>query len=113
METKPAWKIGKGLAGNSDLEAFLEYKFVPADKGRFSNTLEYAYDNWTVAQLAKSLNKQEDFEIFDDRANWWKNAIDTATGYARLKNSDGSWVKNFDAFRRVPTANMWKEMHGS
>ena len=99
METKPAWKIGKGLAGNPDLEAFLQYKFVPADKGRFSNTLEYAYDNWTVAQLSKSLNKQEDFEIFDDRANWWKNAIDTATGYARLKNSDGSWVKNFDAFR--------------
>jgi len=99
METKPAWKIGSGLAGNSDLEAFLKYKFVPADKGRFSNTLEYAYDNWTVAQLAKSLNKQNDFKIFDERANWWKNAIDTATGYARLKNADGSWVKDFDAFR--------------
>jgi predicted alpha-1,2-mannosidase len=99
METKPAWKIGSGLAGNRDLEAFLQYKFVPADKGRFSNTLEYAYDNWTVAQLAKSLNKQDDFKIFDERANWWKNAIDTATGYARLKNSDGLWVKNFDAFR--------------
>ena len=99
METKPAWKIGNGLAGNRDLEAFLKYKYVPADKGRFSNTLEYAYDNWTVAQLAKSLNKQDDFKIFDERGNWWKNAIDTATGYARLKNADGKWVKNFDAFR--------------
>ncbi|MEO8853901.1 MAG: glycoside hydrolase domain-containing protein, partial [Ginsengibacter sp.] len=39
METTPAWKIGKGLAGNQDLEPFLKYHYVPYDKGRFSNTL--------------------------------------------------------------------------
>lgn len=99
METTPAQKVGNGLAGYQDLEAFLTYKFVPYDKGRFSNTLEYAYDNWTVAQFAKSLNKTEDYKLFSDRGSWWKNAIDTVTGYARLRKSDGSWFTDFDPFR--------------
>ena len=99
METTPAQKVGTGLAGYQDLEAFLKYKYVPYDKGRFSNTLEYAYDNWTVAQFAKSLNKTEDYKLFSDRGSWWKNAIDTTTGYARLRKSDGTWFPHFDAFR--------------
>lgn len=99
METKPAWKIGTGLAGNHDLEAFLQYHYVPYDKGRFSNSLEYAYDNWTVAQLAKSLGKADDYRLFSERGSWWKNAIDTTTGYARMRKSDGSWLPDFDPFR--------------
>jgi predicted alpha-1,2-mannosidase len=99
METTPAQKVGNGLAGYRDLEAFLKYKFVPYDKGRFSNTLEYAYDNWTVAQLAKSLKKENDYHLFFERGSWWKNAIDTASGYARLRKSDGSWFPDFDPFR--------------
>ncbi|HEX5552872.1 MAG TPA: GH92 family glycosyl hydrolase [Chitinophagaceae bacterium] len=99
METTPAWKIGDGLAGNHDLKAFLKYKYVPYDKGRFSNTLEYAYDNWTVAQFARALGKTADDHLFADRGSWWKNAVDKKTGYARLRNSDGSWMKDFDPFR--------------
>lgn len=99
METKPAWKIGAGLAGNRDLEPFLKYHYVPYDKGRFSNTLEYAYDNWTVAQLARALGKTADYKTFASRGAWWKNAIDTVTGYARMRKSDGSWLKDFDPFR--------------
>ncbi|HLR37229.1 MAG TPA: GH92 family glycosyl hydrolase, partial [Chitinophagaceae bacterium] len=99
METKPAWKIGKGLAGNRDLDAFLKYHYVPYDKGRFSNTLEYAYDNWTVAQLAKAIGKTEDYHLFSERGSWWKNAIDTTIGYARMKKSDGTWSPDFDPFR--------------
>lgn len=99
METTPAWKIGTGLAGNRDLEAFLKYHYVPYDEGRFSNTLEYAYDNWTVAELAKALGKTDDYKIFSDRGQWWKNAIDTVTGYARMRKSDGTWLPDFDPFR--------------
>lgn len=91
--------VGNGLAGNRDIEAFLKYKFVPADKGRFSNTLEYAFDNWTVAQLAKALDKKEDYTVFSERGNWWKNAIDSSSGYARLRNSNGAWVTPFDPYK--------------
>ena len=99
MQTTPAQKVARGFAGNRDLTSYLEYGFVPADKGRFSNTLEYSFDDWTVSQLAKALNKVEDYKQFADRGNWWKNAIDTTTGYARLRYSNGEWEKEFDPFK--------------
>lgn len=99
METVPAQKVGGGLAGNRDLKAFLKYHYVPYDKGRFSNTLEYAYDNWTVAQFAKALGKENDYKLFSERGSWWKNAIDKKSGYARMKKSDGTWLQDFDPFR--------------
>jgi predicted alpha-1,2-mannosidase len=100
MQTTPAQSVGPGgFAGNRDLESYLQYKYVPYDKGRFSNTLEYAYDDWTVSQFAKSLGKTKLAEEFAVRANYWKNAIDKETGYARLRHSDGSWMQDFDPFK--------------
>ena len=72
---------------------------MPYDKGRFSNTLEFAYDDWTVAQFAKSLGKTDKYKEYSERSSWWKNAIDPETGYARLRKSDGSWFPNFDPFK--------------
>ncbi len=57
MQTVPGRTVGGGFAGNRDLEAYLKYKYVPSDEGRFSNTLEYSYDDWTVSQFAKALDK--------------------------------------------------------
>ena len=100
MQTTPAQKVGTaGFAGNRDLHAYLKYRYVPYDLGRFSNTLEYAFDDWTVAQFAKSLGKQQEYNEFSERAGYWKNAIDKQTGYARLKKSDGTWFPNFDPFK--------------
>ena len=100
MQTAPAQKVGKaGFAGNENLQVYLKYKYVPYDLGRFSNTMEYAYDDWTVAQLAKSLGKQKEYDEFTDRSAYWKNAIDKETGYARMRKSDGTWFPNFDPFR--------------
>lgn len=100
MQTTPAQQVGKaGFAGNEDLNAYLKYKYVPYDKGRFSNTLEYAFDDWTAAQFARSLGKEKDYRLFKDRSAYWKNVIDTVTGYARMKNSDGTWFSNFDPFK--------------
>lgn len=113
METTPAWKIGKGLAGNRDLEPFLKYHYVPYDKGRFSNTLEYSYDNWVVAQFAKSLGNTDDYDLFSDRGSWWKNAINRKTGYAQMRKSDSSWLEPFDPLRSGQNAqyvegNAWQ-----
>jgi predicted alpha-1,2-mannosidase len=99
MQTTPAQKVGLGFAGNRDLEAYLKYKYVPYDKGRFSNTLEYAYDDWTVAQFALSLGKTKPALEFMSRSEYWKNAIDKVSGYAKLKKSDGSWFPDFDPFK--------------
>ena len=99
MQTTLPVQIGNGLAGNRDLAAYLRYKYVPADRGRFSNTLEYSYDDWTVSQLAKALGKDDDYMVFADRGNWWRNSIDPETGYARMRYADGNWHQDFDPFQ--------------
>jgi predicted alpha-1,2-mannosidase len=96
MQTTIGKQVGNGYAGNRDLETYLKYKYVPYNKGRFSNTLEYSFDDFTVAQFAKSLGKINEYKEFMERAYWWKNAIDPEIGFARLKHSDGTWYPNFD-----------------
>ncbi|MFC3199156.1 GH92 family glycosyl hydrolase [Parapedobacter deserti] len=113
MQTTLPEKVGDGLAGNRDLAAYLEHQFVPADKGRFSNTLEYSYDDWTVAQLAKAMGKQADYKVFMERGSWWRNAIDSETGYARMRYSNGEWEQDFDPFtsgrnKHYVEANAWQ-----
>ncbi|MBT31435.1 MAG: hypothetical protein CMO01_17405 [Thalassobius sp.] len=99
MQTEPATNVGGGFAGNRDLEAYLKYKYVPYDKGRFSNSLEYSFDDWTVSQFAKALGKKEDYTAFYERGNYWKNIMDTETGFARMKDSKGQWLADFDPYK--------------
>ncbi len=99
MQTTPAQKVGGGFAGNRDLVPYLKYHFVPMDKGRFSNSLEYCFDDWTVSQFAKALGKESDFQEFKKRGEYWQNVIDPETGYARLRKSDGSWMPDFDPYK--------------
>ncbi len=61
MQTTLPSKFAGGFAGNRDLEVYLKYKYVPSDLGRFSNTLEYSFDDWTVGQFAKSLGQEKDY----------------------------------------------------
>ena len=92
MQATPSQKVCGGYAGNRDLVPYLKHRYVSADQGRFSNTLEYSYDDWTVAQLAKALNKEDGCNYFTERGSWWQNAINPETGYARMRSSDGSWA---------------------
>ncbi|WP_246229254.1 GH92 family glycosyl hydrolase [Sphingobacterium shayense] len=99
MQTTKATSVSGGFAGNRDLETYLTHKYVPYDQGRFSNSLEYSFDDWTVGQLAKALGKTDDYRVFNERGQWWKNAIDPETGYARLRDSKGEWISDFDPFK--------------
>ncbi len=99
MQTTPAQEVGGGFAGNRDLLPYLKYGYVPYDMGRFSNSLEYSYDDWTVSQLALSLGKKKDHKTFLKRGYNWRNVIDTDTGYARLKDSKGQWKEDFDPYK--------------
>jgi len=99
MQITPAREVGGGFAGNRDLVPYLKYKYIPYDKGRFSNTLEYSFDDWTVSQFAKSLGKESDYRLFFERGYYWKNIIDKETGYARMKDSKGNWLPDFDPYK--------------
>lgn len=99
MQQTPSQKVHRGYAGNRDLNAYLQYKYVPSDLGRFSNSLEYSFDDWTVGQYAKALGKNDIYNQFNERGYWWKNTIEPTEGFATLKNSKGEWEKDFDPFR--------------
>lgn len=81
-------------AGRSGLNYYKEIGFTPIDKvtEAVPNTLEMAYDDWCIAQLAKDLGKEHDFELFAKRANNYKNLWDENTQFMRPKKSDGSWL---------------------
>lgn len=84
-----------GMAGNNDLKTYMELGYIPQG-GRVSNTLEYAYDDWCVAQMAKSLGKTEDYTHFMKRAGNFQNIFDPETKYMRPKYKDGRWLEKFD-----------------
>jgi predicted alpha-1,2-mannosidase len=87
-----------GYAGNRFYKSYLELGYVPHEEGQVSNTLEYAYDDWCVAQFAKALGKEKEYEMFLKRAGNFKNVWDPETKYIRMKNRDGSWVKDWSPF---------------
>ncbi len=85
-----------GYVGNRNLKSYMAMGFVPADEGSVSNTLEYAYDDWCVAQMAKALGKMEDYGYFMQRSQYYKNIFDAASGYMRPKYEGGPWAEDFE-----------------
>ena len=79
------------------LAAYKKNSFISMDDEHesVSKTLEYAYDDWCIAQMAQLLNKQEDYQYFMKRSQNWKNIFDWETGFMRPKKN-GGWDKPFD-----------------
>lgn len=79
---------------------YIQYGYVPQDKSGHSATmtLEYGYDDWAIAAVAKKLGKTQDYQQFSKRALAYKHIFDKNTGFMRAKNSDGSWAIPFDPF---------------
>ncbi len=77
---------------------YIKYGYLPQDKHGWSVTitLEYAYDDWCIAQVAKKLNKEIDYKVFIKRANSYQQLFDASTGFMRAKNSNGQFVSPFD-----------------
>ena len=78
-----------------------QYGYVPEDKNStsVSKTLEYAYDDYAIAQAAKKLGRTDIYNEFIKRSQNWKNVYDPSTGFMRPKMADGSWGKNFDPLK--------------
>jgi predicted alpha-1,2-mannosidase len=87
-----------GHVGSRSLKSYMKYGYVADEDGPTSNTLEYAYDDWTAAQFAKVLNKTEDYNYFTKRSESYRNIFDKETNYMRKKHQNGTFVKDFDPF---------------
>ena len=87
-----------------NLDDYMKLGYVPFEKNSTgsSMTLEYAYDDWTIAQFARSLGKTDVANTFQKRSQNWKRLFNEKTGFVGAKDSNGEWKVPFDALH---TAN--------
>ncbi len=97
---KDATEKGTGIfAARSGIEDYIRLGYVPADRGFRESaacTLEYAYDDFCVAQMARALGKDADYKKFLAQSRNYRNLYDRTTGFMRGRNTDGSWLAPFD-----------------
>jgi predicted alpha-1,2-mannosidase len=95
---------GRGRRG---LNSYLKFGYIPLEDPvkegtpshpgeQVSRTLEYAYDDAVVGEVAQALGHSADAEMFRNRAQNYRNVIDAQTGFARGRHEDGSWDSPFD-----------------
>lgn len=86
---------------NSPFEAWEKYGFMPENiqTQSVSITLEQAFDDWCVAQLAEKLNKDADYERFHKRSEYYRNLFHPKTKFFQSKNDKGEWIEPFDPYQ--------------
>ena len=80
------------------LGEYMKRGYVPIDREpeAASKTVEYAYDDWTIARMARAMGKADIAARFDKRAGYWRNSFDRRTGFLRARKTDGSFRVPFD-----------------
>jgi len=94
------------------LEAYKKYGFIPVDEESesVSKTLEYAFDDWTIAQMAKDMGKTEDYKTYIQRAQYYKNVFDPESKFMRGRFRN-TWFAPFDPYEvnfNYTEANSWQ-----
>jgi predicted alpha-1,2-mannosidase len=83
------------------LDSYMRLGYV-SDEGNSSSvskTLEYAYDDWAIAQAAKKLGRTDIYDEFIKRSENWKNVFDASTGFTRPRLANGKFVEKFDPLK--------------
>ncbi len=86
-----------GWVGMEQLPSYRDLGYVPVEevKAWTTLTLEYAYDDWCAAQMARALGKMDDYRYFSKRAQNYRNIWDASVGYVRPRHRDGTWDEDF------------------
>ena len=86
---------------NSPFDVWEQYGYMPEtlQTQSVSITLEMAYDDWCVAQMAHKLGHEADYERFSRRAQFFRNLHDSSTGFFRAKDENGNWTEPFDPLK--------------
>jgi predicted alpha-1,2-mannosidase len=107
---KAATQPGVGPHNSSErpfLEDYRKLGYVPSEKDRTSasRTLEYANDDFAIAQFAKSLGNTSAYQTLLKQSENWKSLFDPETHWIRPRLGDGAWLSGFDAERSMPKGN--------
>ena len=93
--------IASATDHSRQIDQYMALGYVPAgtkdDDWSVSKTLEYAYDDWCIAQFAKALGKTEDYNTFSKRSEYWRNVYDSESDFMRPKLEDGTFIPDFVA----------------
>lgn len=98
----------KNGMGRRALTSYLKHGYIPLEdkvsdafhtQEQISRTLEYAYDDFCLAQVAKALGKEEDYEELMKRSENYRNVIDPRTGYAQGRYANGDFLDEANAFQ--------------
>ena len=94
------------------LDSYKSFGYIPVEKESesVSKTLEYAYDDWTIAQMAKLLNKENDYKTYIERAQYYKNIYDPSSKFMRGRFRN-TWFTPFDPYEvnfNYTEANSWQ-----
>jgi predicted alpha-1,2-mannosidase len=103
-------KAGTQTDGNQErpfLKEYLALGYVPSEKDRIaaSRTLEYASDDFAIAEFARALGHDDVAGRFFKQSQSWRNLLDPQSGWIRPRLSDGSWLQGFDAELSLPKGN--------
>jgi hypothetical protein len=104
--------IASAMQDHFGLEWYKKKGYIPSDKESesVSKTLEYAYDDWCIAQMAQAMGKEEVYQTFIERAQNYKNIFDPETKFMRAKLNE-SWFSPFDPWEvnfNYTEANAWQ-----
>lgn len=102
-----------GNAGIMDLDIYKKYGFVPSDLGVVSHTLDYAFDDYVVSQVAKAMGHKKEFQEFGKRALNYRNVFNPESKYVWERFKDGTWAPNFhllglDIIPQFVEGNPWQ-----
>ncbi|MBL0340578.1 MAG: GH92 family glycosyl hydrolase [Bacteroidetes bacterium] len=104
--------VKSSMQDHLGLKNYKSQGYIPADKENesVSKTLEYAYDDWCIAMMAKDLGKINEYNQFLKRSKSYLNVYDVESGFMRGKKNS-NWVKPFDPFEVsgiYTEANAWQ-----
>ncbi len=107
-----AMKVSSNINKKSS-DYYIKYGFIPSNikKESVSCLLEYAYDDWCIAQMAKELGKEDVYDEYIKRCQYYQNVFDGQTNFFRGKRLDGNWETPFDPFtpgRAYTEATAWQ-----
>ncbi|MCR5159939.1 MAG: GH92 family glycosyl hydrolase [Prevotella sp.] len=97
--------------GRRALTSYMQYGYIPLEDSvkeayhqqeQTSRTLEYAFDDFAVAQMARLLGHDDDYRALMQRSQNWRNVINPLTGYADGRYADGRWAGCTDLTHRQP-----------
>lgn len=91
-------------ATGGGMDYYIELGYVPQDRpfvtihseASAAMTMEYAYQDWCLAQIAQSMGKESDYQLFMSRSQNYRNLWNSKSGFIHPKNKDGSWITDFD-----------------